>query len=381
MPKRDYYEVLGVSRGATEDDIKKAYRKLALQYHPDRNPDDKAAEERFKEATEAYEILRDSSSRARYDRFGHAGMQDLGGFGFDSGTFDLGDALRAFMRDFGSPFEDLFGMGRADRRTGAQTGNDLRVKVTLSLEDIARETEKTIRFRRLTSCKACRGTGAKDGTAMGTCPACNGQGQVRRVHQSFLGQFVNVSTCGNCGGQGRVITARCDECKGEGRIQTEETIQIKIPPGISSSNFIPIKGKGNEGIQGGPAGSLLVYIEEKEHPIFERNGADVFCDMPIDFTLAALGGKIDVPTLDGPYELKIPAGTQSQRLFRLKGKGLPRLNRRGKGDELVRVLVWVPTKMSKKEKLLVEQLGEFEQSGELEPGKSFIKKLRKLLGD
>ncbi len=381
MPKRDYYDVLGVDRNATEGEIKKAYRKLALQYHPDKNPNDKAAEEKFKEATEAYEVLRDPASRGRYDRFGHAGMEGFGGFGFDFGTFDLGDALRAFMRDFGSPLNDILRGRAGGPRTAAQGGSDLRVRVTLSLEDIAQETQKTIRFRRLASCRACRGTGAKGGTAFGTCSACNGQGQIRRVHQSFLGQFVNVTTCSNCRGQGRVITERCDECGGDGRRQVEETIQVKIPAGISANNFIPIRGKGNDGLRGGPPGDLLVYIEEKEHPVFERDGADIFCDVPIDYSLAALGGKIEVPTLDGPHELRIPAGTQSQKVFRLRGKGLPRLNGRGKGNQLVRVIVWIPTKMSKKEKELVEQLAQFKQGEDLVPGKSFLKKLRKLLGD
>jgi molecular chaperone DnaJ len=380
MPKRDYYEVLGVNRNATDDEIKKAYRKLALQYHPDRNPNDKAAEEKFKEVTEAYEVLRDSSSRGRYDRFGHAGMEGMRGFGFDFGTFDLGDALRAFMRDFGSPFGDIFGHA-ADGRGTARAGRDLKVKVTLTLEDIAKETEKTIRFRRLSQCKACSGTGAKDGTALQTCPSCKGQGQVKRVHQSFLGQFVNVTTCGTCRGEGRVITERCDRCGGEGRTQVEETIQVKIPAGISSSNYIPIRGKGNDGLRGGPTGDLLVYIEEKEHPLFDRDGADIFCDVPIEYPLAALGGRIDIPTLDGPYQLKVAPGTQSQRVFRLKGRGLPRLGRRGKGDQLVRLIVWIPTKMSKKERQLVEQLAQFKRDEKLEPGKSFLTKLRTLLGD
>jgi molecular chaperone DnaJ len=381
MPKRDYYDVLGVGRNATEGEIKKAYRKLALQYHPDKNPNDKAAEEKFKEATEAYEVLRDRSSRERYDRFGHAGVESFGGFGFDFGTFDLGDALRAFMRDFGSPFSDILRGRAGGPRTAARGGSDLRVRVTLSLEDIAQDTEKTIRFRRLASCGACRGTGAKNGTAFGTCTVCSGQGQIRRVHQSFLGQFVNVTTCSNCKGQGRVITERCDECGGEGRRQVEETIQVKIPAGISTSNFIPIRGKGNDGLLGGPPGDLLVYIEEKEHPVFERDGADIFCDVPIDYSLATLGGKIDVPTLDGPHELRIPAGTQSQKVFRLRGKGLPKLNGRGKGNQLVRVIVWIPTKMSKKEKELVEQLAQFKRGEDLVPGKGFLRKLRGLLGD
>jgi molecular chaperone DnaJ len=381
MRKRDYYEVLGVDRNATDEEVKKAYRKLALQYHPDRNPDDKTAEAKFKEVTEAYEVLRDSSARARYDRFGHAGVGGAGDFGFDFTTFDLGDALRAFMRDFGSPFGDIFGTAAGDRRTSVRAGSDLRVKVSLSLEEITEETEKKIRFRRLAGCKACKGTGAKDGASFETCPSCRGTGQVRRVHRSFLGEIVNVSPCSRCRGEGRVVTERCTDCNGEGRIQVDETIQVKIPAGVSSNNYIPIKGKGNDGLRGGPTGSLLVYIEEKEHPVFDRDGADIFCDVPISFSLAALGGTIEVPTLNGPHSLKVPAGTQSQKVFALKGMGLPLLNRRGRGSQLVRLIVWIPTKMSKEEKRLVEQLPDFRESEKLEPGKGFLNRLRKLLGE
>lgn len=380
MAKRDYYEVLGVGRNASEEDIKKAYRKLALKFHPDRNPNDKAAEERFKEATEAYEVLREPSSRSRYDRFGHGGIGDFG-FGFDFSTFDLSDALRAFMRDFGSPFGDLFGSTRTERRTSARTGRDLRVTVTLDLEDIAVETEKKIRFRRLAACDACGGTGAKGATSLETCPECGGAGERRTVHRSFLGQLVNVSTCRRCGGEGRVITERCGKCNGEGRVQVEETIQVKIPAGVSSNNYIPIRGKGDDGLKGGPPGNLLVYIEEREHPVFSRDGADLYCDVPITYSVAALGGSVGVPTLDGTYKLKIPPGTQSQKRFTLKGKGLPRLNGRGKGSQHVRVIVWVPTSLSKEEKELLQQLEKHRKTEKLEPGKDFLRKLRDLIGD
>jgi molecular chaperone DnaJ len=382
MRKRDYYEILGVGRDASDDEVKRAYRKLALKYHPDRNPGDKGAEANFKEATEAYEVLRDSSARARYDRFGHSG---IGGAGFDFSAFDLGDALsifKTFMGGFDDPFGGIFGTPRGGRRrTSARAGGDLRVRVTLGLEDIASETEKKIKFRRLAGCRICGGTGARKGTSPITCPQCNGSGEIRQVHRTFLGQMVNVTTCGRCRGEGRVISEKCDECRGEGRVQVEETIQVKIPAGVSSSNYIPIEGKGNEGIRGGPPGSLLVYIEEKEHPVFERDGADIFCDMPISYTLAALGGTIEVPTLDGSYDLKIPAGTQSQKIFTLKGMGLPRLNGRGRGNQLVRVIVWVPTKVSKEEKTLLKELSKVEGGDKLEPGRGFLKKLKKLLGD
>ncbi|HVP56528.1 MAG TPA: molecular chaperone DnaJ, partial [bacterium] len=343
MPKRDYYEVLGLDRAATDEDIKKAYRKLALKYHPDRNPNDKNAEESFKEATEAYEVLRDPSRRARYDQFGPDGLRGTQ-FGFDFGTFDLGEALRAFMRDFGDPlggaFGDLFGGSR--ERASERAGSDLRVKVSLSLEEIARGAERKIKLRRLVACKTCGGLGAKKGTSLKTCAACHGTGEIRRVQRSFLGQIVNVSVCGQCRGEGRIISEPCNECGGQGRIAGEETVLVKIPAGISSNNYIPIRGKGNDGHRGASSGTLLVYIEEEEHPVFERRGDDILCDVPISFSLAALGGKIEVPTLDGPTNLAIPAGTQSQKVFTLRNRGLGRLDGRGKGDLLVRVTVWVP---------------------------------------
>jgi molecular chaperone DnaJ len=380
MRKRDYYEVLGVDRDAGQDEIKKAYRRLALKYHPDRNPNDSEAEAKFKEATEAYEVLRDSSSRSRYDHFGHSGLGGgAGGFGFDFGGFDLADALRAFMRDFGSPFGNIFEGGERGRPT-ARAGGDLRVRVSLSLEELSKETEKKIRFKRLAGCKTCGGSGAKKGSSPETCPACKGRGEIRQVRTSFLGQIVNVSTCSRCRGEGTVISDPCPECDGQGRRQVEEAILVKIPAGVSSGNYIPIRGKGNDGIRGGPAGDLLVHIEEKQHAIFERDGADVFCDVPITFAMAALGAKLSVPTLDGPYELKIPPGTQSQTIFRIKGKGLPRLRSRGRGNQVVRVIIWVPPNLSKDEKNLLEKLSQVQDVGDLKPGRSFLERLRKLLG-
>ncbi len=378
MAKRDYYEILGVDRNASEEDIKRAYRRLALKYHPDRNPNNKEAEEKFKEATEAYEVLRDPAARARYDRYGHSGVRGFD-FGFDFSSFDLSDALRAFMRDFGSQFDDFFGF--STERRAANRGSDLKIRIALSLEEIATGVEKKIRFRRLAACKACGGTGAKSGTSVGTCPSCHGTGQIRRVHRSFLGQVVNVTTCGRCHGEGTVILEKCKQCRGGGRVQVEEMIQVKIPPGISASNYIPIRGKGNDGLRGGPPGDLLVYIEEKEHPIFRRDGDDILCDVPITYSTAALGGTIEVPTLDGHVKLDIPPGTQSQKVFTLRGKGLPRLQRRGRGDEHVRVFVWVPTKLSKEQRRVLEQLRSLETTDDLKPGRTFLDRLRKLLGE
>ncbi len=381
MAKRDYYDVLGVDRDADTEDIKRAYRRLALKYHPDRNPGDREAEARFKEATEAYEVLRDPGRRARYDRFGHTAGAGAPGFAFDFGAFDLGDALRAFMRDFGSPFGDIFGTTAGTGRTGRMRGSDLRVRVRLTLEEIAEGTEKKIRFRRLAACPACGGSGARAGTTPVACPVCKGAGEVRRVQRSLFGQIVNVGVCTACGGEGRVVREPCPECRGERRIEVEETVLVKIPPGISAENYIPLKGKGNDGLRGGSAGDLLVYIEEEEHPVFERHGDDIHCNVPISYSAAVLGGEIDVPTLDGGYKLKIPPGTQSGRMFKLKGKGLPRLGRRGRGSEIVRTIVWVPTKVSREERKLLEELSKFSDGDKMQPGKSFVERLMKLLGD
>ena len=383
MHKRDYYEVLGVDRNVGDEEIKKSYRKLALQYHPDRNPGDKTAEESFKEATEAYEVLRDPSRREQYDHFGHSGLK--GGYGFDFGAFDLGDALQVLIRDFGDPFggafDGLFGSPARARRTSARSGSDLRVRVSLSLGEVAKGTEKKIKFKRMASCKTCGGSGAKKGSSLKTCSACQGAGEIRRVQRSFLGQIVNVSTCGHCRGEGKLVSERCPDCLGEGRIDGEETLLVKVPAGISADNYIPIAGKGHDGLRGGPPGALLVYIEEEEHPIFERSGNDILCDVPITYTLAALGGRIEIPTLDGPHNLTIPAGTQSQKVFTVKGKGLGRLDGRGKGDLYARVTVWVPTKISKEERELLENLAGHIEKEKLEIGRGFHKRLRKLLGE
>jgi molecular chaperone DnaJ len=377
MANRDFYEILGVDRQATQEDIKKAYRRLALKHHPDRNPEDKASEARFKEATEAYEVLKDPERRQRYDRFGDAGLRDSG-FGF--GGFGVEDAIRAFMNDFG-PFDEIFGMGGRRRRGGASRGQDLRLTVDLDLEDVLKETKRRIRIKRSVTCKKCRGTGAKEGTAYETCSACHGSGEIRRVQSTFLGQIVNVVACARCGGEGRVVQEACQKCGGKGIVEAQETLEVTIPPGVATGNYLRLEGKGNEGARGGPPGELHVFVNIKDHQIFERDGDSIICDIPISFPLAALGGKVEVPTLDGPHELKIPAGTQSQKVFTLKGKGLPRVRGIGRGSEYVRVTVWVPTNISKEEKDLLEKLSKFEDREQLKPGKGFLEKLRSLLGD
>jgi molecular chaperone DnaJ len=381
VARRDYYEVLGVERGAGDDEIKKAYRKIAFQHHPDRNPGDKSAELKFKEATEAYEVLRDPQKRAQYDRFGHAepGMGPAGpGGGFDFSGFDLADALRAFMRDFGgdSGFEEFLGGRRG--RPGPQRGSDLQVRLRLSLEEIGAGVEKKIRVKHLKTCGTCHGRG---GTGESVCAQCQGRGQVRRVQHTPLGQFVNISPCPQCGGEGRVVRERCTACGGDGRISETETLAVKVPPGVSTGNFIPLRGMGDAGPLGGPSGDLVVLIEEKPHPVFGRDGDDLHVDVPVSFPTAALGGKVDVPTLDGgSTALDVPAGTQFGKTLHLRGRGLPGL-RGGHGDLVVRLVLWVPTRLSAAERKLIEELRRQESSKPPRPAKSLFDRVKEAFGD
>jgi molecular chaperone DnaJ len=380
MAKRDYYEVLGVPRGAGEDEIKKAYRRIAFESHPDRNPGDRQAEQRFKEASEAYEVLRDPDQRARYDQFGHVGASGAGPQGFDFSGFDLADALRAFMRDFGGDmggFEELFGGGRGRGGPRLRRGDDLQVRVRLTLEEVATGVEKKIRVKHQRPCETCHGRG---GTGESTCPQCNGRGQVRRVQQSVFGQFVNVSVCPQCNGEGRTVRERCRECGGEGRVSGTETIAVDVPAGVTSGNFIPLRGMGDAGPRGGPAGDLVAHIEEKPHAVFDRDGDDLRLDLPVSFPLAALGGKVEVPLVDGGrVPLNVPAGTPSGHVMRLRGKGLPTL-RGGVGDLLVRLLVWVPTRLGGEERQLLEQLGRTDGMKPPVPSKSLFERVKDALG-
>jgi molecular chaperone DnaJ len=385
MSKRDYYDVLGLSRGANEDDIKKAYRKLALQHHPDRNPGSTEAEEKFKEATEAYEILKDPQKRSTYDQFGHAGLSGAGGFGTGGfAGFDLSDALRAFMRDFGGfggIFDDFFGgAGSTRTRRGYPKGQDLQVRLNLTLEEIAVGVEKKLKIKRLQKCDECGGSGAAKGSSKKTCPKCRGSGQLRRVSRSLFGQFVNVTACDLCHGEGRIIDTPCPQCRGEGRVKGASTISVKIPAGVTSGNYIQMRGLGNVGLRGGPAGDVIVLVDEQKHPEFRRHGDDILHDTLISFTQAALGDEIPVPTLDGKIDLKIPAGTQSGKVFRFRGKGIPHLHGYGKGDELIRVLVWVPTRLSSEEKKLLKELAAQENMKPPEGDKGFFEKLKETLG-
>jgi molecular chaperone DnaJ len=373
MSKRDYYEVLGVAREANDEDIKKAYRKLAMQYHPDRNPGSKEAEEKFKEAAEAYEILKDEAKRQRYDAYGHAGVK--GGYdGFGGVDVDLADALRTFMSE-GFGFGDFFNLGRT-RNSGPTRGSDLQIRIKLTLEEIAAGVTKKIKLRRLMNCETCGGTGAESGSKPVKCPACNGTGQIRQVSRSIFGQFVNITTCGQCGGIGKVVQNPCPACTGEGRVQGEKTISVDVPAGVNSGNYITVRGEGNAGPRGGPPGDALIFIEEKEHEFFERHGDDILYDLAISITQAVLGDEVEIPTLSGAAKLEIGPGTQSGKILRMRNKGIPHLNGYGSGDQLVRVVVWIPTKISSEERRLFEQLSRHADLRPPKDDRGFFKKMK-----
>ncbi len=359
MSKRDYYETLGVSKSASAEEIKKAYRKVAMQYHPDRNPGDKAAEEKFKEAAEAYEVLSDADKKAQYDRYGHAGLSG-NGRGFGGGNMNMDDIFSQFGDIFG---EDIFGnfFGGGQRRGGAQRtrgvrGSNLRVKLKLTYEEIAKGTTKNIKVKKYVTCNVCQGSGAKDKGSVQTCHTCGGSGQVRRVQNTFLGQMQTVSTCPTCNGEGSTITAKCGNCKGEGRVFAEETVSIDIPPGVQEGMQLSINGKGNAGERGGMNGDLIILIEEEQHKELQREGLNVAYDLHISFPDAAFGTQVEVPTIDGRAKIKIPAGTQSGKIFRLKGKGFPAVNSYEKGDQLIHVNVWTPQHLTSEEKAALEKL-------------------------
>ena len=386
---RDYYEVLEIDRNADADQIKKAYRKLAVRFHPDKNPGDTSAEEKFKEATEAYEVLKDPEKRRVYDQFGHQGLSGAGAGpgGFGTAGFDLSDALRAFMRDFGGGggggiFDELFGGvgGRQRARSGPVGGADLKVRLKLTLEEIASGTEKKLRIKRLVVCDECNGSGAAKGAGKTTCIQCAGAGEVRQVSRSIFGQFVNITTCPRCHGSGQIVEKPCGTCNGEGRVEGSSTVNVRIPAGVSSGNYITVPGAGHAGPHGGPAGDAIVLIEEAPHEYFERHGDDLLFQMPISFTQAALGDSVIVPTLNGSVKLKIPHGTQSGRLFRLRGKGIPHLRGFGAGDQLVRVLVWTPSDLSSEEKDLFTKLGGLKHGKAPKADRSFLDKLRSHFG-
>ena len=363
MSKRDFYEILGVSKSASADEIKKAYRKVAMQFHPDRNPGDKPAEEKFKEAAEAYEILSDGDKKAKYDRFGHQafGPGTGGGSGFGGGGgMDMNDIFSQFGDIFGDEgFGGFFGGGgsrsKSSRATG-QRGSNLRIKLKLSFEEIANGVNKKVNVKKHVTCTTCGGNGAKDKNSVQTCGTCNGSGQVKRVTNTFLGQMQTVNTCPSCNGQGNTVTAKCAGCKGEGRMYGEETISIDIPAGVQDGMQLSMSGKGNAGERGGSPGDLIIMIEEEPHESLHRDGLNVAYDLYITIPDAVFGTSVEVPTIDGRAKIKIPPGTQSGKIFRLKGKGFPEVQGYAKGDQLINVNIWTPQQVSDEERAALEKM-------------------------
>ncbi len=378
--KRDFYEILGISKNASADEIKKAYRKVAMQFHPDRNPGDKPAEEKFKEAAEAYEILSDQDKRSQYDRFGHSAFgAGRGGGGFSG--MNTEDIFSQFGDIFGDDvFGNFFGGGRGNRggRSKGVRGNNLRIKIKVNFEEIAKGTTKTIKVKKYVSCSTCNGSGAKDKNSVQTCGTCGGNGQVKRVQNTFLGQMQTVTTCPACNGEGNTITNKCTSCKGEGRVYGEETVTLDIPAGVQDGMQLSMSGKGNIGERGGSSGDLIILIEEEEHEQLQRDGLNVAFDLFVSFPDAVFGTQIEVPTIDGRAKIKIPPGTQSGKIFRLKGKGFPGINSYEKGDQLIHVNVWTPQHVSSEEKDILEKM---QSSQNFQPhpdknDKSFWEKIR-----
>lgn len=379
--KRDYYEVLGVKKDATADEIKKAYRKKAMELHPDRNPDDPTAETKFKEAAEAFDVLKDDNKRARYDRYGHSGLH--------SGGYNEPDFQNVSFEDIFSRFGDIFGndmfggfggqaRSRSQRRVG-QPGDDMKLRLKLTLDEIAFGTEKTLKIKKHISCRKCNGRGAESSEDFMTCGTCNGVGQVRQVSNTMFGQFVNVQTCPTCYGEGRVIKNKCTSCGGEGRVKGEETVKVKIPSGVSNGNYITLRGQGNAGIRGGEPGNLLVIIEEAENDTFRREGDDIFYDLQLSVADAILGTEVEVPTLKGKAKLKVEAGTQPGKLLRMKGKGIIGLNTKSPGDQFVEVHVYIPTNLTDAERKNVEALRggkNFDPASRSEQKKDFFSKIK-----
>jgi molecular chaperone DnaJ len=374
----EFYALLGVARDATETDIKKAYRKLAMEFHPDRNsaPD---AEAKFKEITEAYEVLRDPQKRAAYDRYGKAGLGGAAGGGYGFHHVDLSEALNIFMRDFGGlgGFESLFGGGR--QRADTRRGQDVRVTVKLSLADVAAGIKKTVRFKAPDRCATCQGSGAKPGTKPVTCTTCGGSGEVRRAARSMFGQFVSVSPCPTCAGEGVVIQDTCEVCRGEGRVRAEKTVTVEIPAGVSTNNYLTLRGQGAVGPRNGPAGDLIVMLDIKDDDRFERQGDDLIFDLPLSFSQVALGVQVKVPTPYGEEELRVAPGTQPETIVRLRGRGLPVLGQSSKGDLIVRIHVWTPERLTAEQERLFQELSKHEgEPPKRSPG--FWSKLKEALG-
>ena len=382
----DFYEVLGVSRDADEATLKKAYRRLAMQYHPDRNNGDRSAEARFKEVTEAYEVLRDPQKRAVYDRYGEAGLKGGAGQAYGFHPFDLSEALNIFMRDFGGGggvfggFEELFGGTRRAQHAERQ-GNDLRAAVTLTLEEVAKGARKTLKYKVLVACETCGGSGAKPGTAAKTCQTCGGSGEVRRAQRSIFGQFLSVSPCPTCAGEGRVIEEPCPICRGDGRTRTDRTVAVDVPPGVSSANYITLRGQGHAGPRGGPAGDLVVMLEVEEDERFERHEDDLVYDLQLSFSQAALGAEVAVPTPYGEERLKVPQGTQAGTVLKLRHRGLPHLGSGSRGDLHVRIGIWTPERLTPEMERLLRELARHEGEPPAgHAGRSFWNRMKNALG-
>ena len=374
--KRDYYEVLGVQKGATDAEIKKAYRKMAKENHPDLHPGDKDAEARFKEINEAYEVLSDSEKKARYDQFGFAGVDPSyggGGYGggFD-GSFDFGDLGDIFGSFFGGGFG---GGGRA--RSGPQRGESLRTRLTITFEEAAFGCEKEVSIDRVEQCETCKGTGAAPGTSPETCPACGGSGQVQQRRQTPMGVFATTGPCPRCGGTGKIIASPCKDCGGSGQVRRRKTLKVTIPAGIDNGQIISLRGQGSAGKNGGPAGDLQIVITVQPHQLFRRDGADVYCDAPITFTQAVLGGDLEIPTIDGKVSYTLPEGTQTGSTFRLKGKGIPNVNGRGRGDQFVTVYIETPRNLNREQKEALKKFSSTLKENNYEERKSFFKKFKK----
>ena len=375
--KRDYYEVLGVSRGASEDEIKKAYKKMARKYHPDLNPGDKTAEEKFKEVNEAYEVLSDADKKARYDQYGHAGVDPnfgAGGFGGGfAGSFDFG----ALGDIFGSFFGGGFGGGRRTNPNAPQRGESIRMSIAISFEEAAFGCEKAVTVERYETCDTCHGNGCAPGTSPEVCPDCHGTGTVQVRRQTPMGVFATSSPCPKCGGKGRIIHQPCKDCRGSGMVRKKKTIQASIPAGIDNGQTISIRGQGNAGKNGGPAGDLLITITVRPHELFRREGTSVLCEAPITFTQAVLGAELEIPTIDGKVKYTLPEGTQSGTTFRLKGKGIPSINGRGRGDQYVTVYIETPKDLNKEQKEALKKFAETMGESNYEEQKKFFKKFKK----
>ena len=376
--KRDYYEVLGVDKSASEDEIKRAYKKMARKYHPDLNPDNKEAEEKFKEVNEAYEVLSDSDKKARYDQFGFAGVDPnygagAGGGAYGAGGFDFGDLGDIFGSFFGG------GFGSAQRRNpnAPRRGESIRLSVTISFEEAAFGCEKEVSVDRYETCAVCHGSGCADGTSPEVCPDCHGSGQVQVRRQTPMGVFATTSPCGRCGGKGRIIKTPCTACRGSGLERKRRTIQAKIPAGIDNGQTISIRGQGHAGKNGGPSGDLLITITVRPHELFRREGTSVLCEAPITFAQAVLGAELEIPTIDGKVKYDLPEGTQSGTTFRLKGKGIPELNGRGRGDQYVTVYIETPRNLNREQKEALKKFAESVGDNNYEERKKFFKKFKK----